>query len=87
MARVIRHAKALGPKLYPTLLRIDAVFVHKELQLTIQNRKDASSLSSLFLILADIRAQAKEIRVASQFMLASIVLACSSRSISIRHLD
>ena len=87
MARVIWHAKALGPKLYPTLLNRVVLFVHKELQLTIQDGKEASAINSPFLIPVDIRAQAKEISVTSQFMRDSIVLACLSRIFSIRHLD
>lgn len=84
VTRVTWYTEARSPKFNPTL---GTGSLHKELQLTIQNREEASPVCSSSLILADIAAQAEEIRVTSEFMRAIIMFAGLSGSIAIRYLD
>ena len=87
VARVTWHAEARSPKL--NMLSPIWVFprgtgsLHKELQLTIQNREEASPVCRSFLILADIGAQAEEIRITSEFMRAIIMFTSLSGSLAI----
>ena len=88
VTKVTWHTEARSPKLNPTLCFPEKTrSLHKELQLTIQNREEASPVYRSFLILADIGAQAEKIRVTSEFMRAIIMFACLSGSLAIRYLD